>query len=288
MTRADEEQPAEVSAAVQVIRAAWPQIPRAAIVLGSGLGALTQQMTIDVEWPYSDLPRFVRSHAEGHRGRLLAGRLGSVPILAMDGRVHLYEGYSFQQVTFPIRVFAALGARVLIVSNASGGVKSDLRSGDLLLIEEHVNLMGAAGCPRSARPSEDLNQSIWANIARRRPFYDPELLALAEQAAADEGISLRRGTYIGVLGPNYETRAEYRWLCTLGDVVGMSTVPEVLVAREVGLPVVAFSVVANVFRPENVQPTTSDEVIRAAASAEPKLRRIVTQLLSAVALTSDL
>ncbi len=265
---------AAVAESVAVVRAGWAECPRAAIILGTGLGSLAQHITIEAEWSYRDLPHFVRSTADGHRGRLLAGRLAGVPLIAMDGRFHAYEGYAAQQITFPVRVLAALGAEFLIVSNASGGMNPLLRSGDILLIDDHVNLMGNVGRALLPVSSEETGKSA------RPTFYDPRLLALAERYAADERIRVRRGTYVAMLGPNYETRAEYRWLRTHGDVVGMSTVPEVLVAHELGLPVVAFSMVTNVFRPDDVQQTTSEEVVNAAANAEPQLRRLVTKLLT--------
>lgn len=257
---------AAIAETAAIIRAGWSGHPRAAIVLGTGLGSLAEHIAIEAEWNYCDLPHFARSTADGHRGRLLAGRLADVPILAMDGRFHAYEGYSCQQITFPIRVFAELGASFLIVSNASGGLNPTLRSGDILLIDDHINLMGAS-------VGKAFNLS-------HEPFYDPRLMSLSERIATEHNIALRRGTYIAMLGPNYETRAEYRWLRTLGDVVGMSTVPEVLAARELGLPVVAFSMVTNVFRSDDAQQTTSEDVVKAAANTEPNLRRIVTKLLT--------
>ena len=261
---------ADVEEAATVIRAGWSvRSPLAGIILGTGLGSLADHITIETAWSYRDLPHFARSTADGHRGRLLCGRLGDVSVIAMDGRFHAYEGYSPQQITFPVRVIAALGIRLLIVSNASGGLNPSLHSGDILLIDDHVNLLWCDPLRGRTEPTR-----------RGVPYYDPQLLALAEQVAAAEQIALRRGTYVAMLGPNYETRAEYRWLRTLGDVVGMSTVPEVLVAREIGLPVIAFSMVTNVFRPDDVQQTSSDEVISAAANSEPNLRRLVTRLLS--------
>ena len=285
MTLAPDQLVAAVAEAAAVVRATWNERPRAAIILGTGLGSLAEHIAIEAEWSYRDLPHFARSTADGHRGRLLAGRLANVPILAMDGRFHPYEGYSFSQITFPVRVFAELGTSFLIVSNASGGLNPTLRSGDILLIDDHINLMGTAGsCPAECRkPMADDRPPDPAFQRPQLPFYDERLRLLAQQIAAEEQIALRRGTYIAMLGPNYETRAEYRWLRTLGDVVGMSTVPEVTVAREVGLPAIAFSMVTNVFRPDDVQQTTSDEVIAAASNSEPNLRRIVTRLLNAVA-----
>lgn len=276
MNDSAEQLAAAVAETTAVVRASWPERPRAAIILGTGLGSLAEHIAIEAEWNYRDLPHFARSTADGHRGRLLAGRLADVPILAMDGRFHAYEGYSFSQITFPIRVFAELDVSFLIVSNASGGLNPTLRSGDILLIDDHINLMGSHvgqvfNLPSSSGQVGNLPHEL---------LYDPRLLALSEQIAREETIALRRGTYIAMLGPNYETRAEYRWLRTLGDVVGMSTVPEVLVARELNLPVVAFSMVTNVFRSDDAQQTTSDEVIHAAANSEPNLRRLVTRLLA--------
>lgn len=279
----------KTAAVVDRIRSVWPMRPQAAIVLGTGLGSLANHIAIDAEWSYRDLPHFARSTADGHRGRLLAGRLAGVPIVAMDGRFHLYEGYSFAQVTFPIRVFAALGASFLIVSNASGGLNPTLHSGDILLIDDHINLMGVAGSPHPAASRGPQAEGRHPQPSGpSRSLYDQPLLALAERVASEEAIALRRGTYIAMLGPNYETRAEYRWLRTLGDVVGMSTVPEVLVAHELGLPVVAFSMVTNVFRPDDVQQTTSEEVVAASANSEPNLRRIVTRLLMDWSANSEL
>ena len=264
-----------VAEAVSAVRATWDERPRAAIIFGTGLGSLAEHLVIEAEWSYHNLPHFAHSTADGHRGRLLAGRLADVPILAMDGRFHAYEGYSFSQITFPVRVFAELGASFLIASNASGGLDPTLNSGDILLIDDHVNLMGMTGsCPVNGRHPNPVFQRT------QLPFYDERLRSLSAQIAAEEQIALRRGTYVAMLGPNYETRAEYRWLRTLGDVVGMSTVPEVTVAREVGLPTVAFSMVTNVFRPDDAQQTTSESVIAAASNSAPNLRRLVTKLLS--------
>lgn len=279
MSLSAEQLAAAVAETAAVIRAGWPERPRAAIVLGTGLGSLAEHIAIEAEWNYRDLPHFARSTADGHRGRLLAGRLADIPILAMDGRFHAYEGYSFSQITFPIRVFAELGVSFLILSNASGGLNPTLRSGDILLIDDHINLMGAVGWALLPISSGGTGRSAHPTATVSRSFYDPRLLSLAERIASEQNIALRRGTYIAMLGPNYETRAEYRWLRTLGDVVGMSTVPEVLAAGELGLPVIAFSIVTNVFRPDDAQQTTSEEVINTAGNAEPNLRQLVTRVL---------
>lgn len=280
MAHNNEYHEADVSEAVDVVRTSWGESPSVGIILGTGLGSLASHIEIEAEWSYRDLPHFARSTADGHRGRWLCGRLAGVPVVAMDGRFHLYEGYSPQQVTFPVRVMAALGVRLLIASNASGGLNPSLHSGDILLIDDHVNLQWS-----DAR--RNFSRSTSSNVVARQPGgrsispYDPQMLSLVERIAVVEKIPLRRGAYVAMLGPNYETRAEYLWLRTLGDVVGMSTVPEVLVAAELGLSVVAFSMVTNVFRPDTIQETTSEAVVAAASAAEPNLRRLVTQLVSA-------
>lgn len=277
--RTDSEAVAQTTVAqtVEVIRSRWSITPQVGIILGTGLGSLADHIAIVASWSFDELPHFARSTADGHRGRLLGGTLGGVPILAMDGRFHAYEGYSPQQITFPVRVMSALGVQLLIVSNASGGLNPSLNSGDIVLIDDHVNLLGAEFA-RFARASRTQQTDCCE-------LYSAQLLELTERIAASEQIQVRRGTYIAMLGPNYETRAEYRWLRTLGDVVGMSTVPEVLVAKEIGLPVIAFSMVTNVFRPDDIQQNRSEDVIAAASNAEPKLRQLVAHLL--IELKSD-
>ncbi len=277
-----------VNDAVEVIRSRCDAPPVAGIILGTGLGSLADQIDVEAEWPYSALPHFARSTADGHRGRLLFGRLNDVPVVALDGRFHRYEGYSFEQVTFPVRVLSALSVRLLIVSNASGGLNPALNPGDIVLIDDHINLMWPK--PGGSRSRETSVCSRMSTSPNSHEFgdesqsdgalYDPRLLDLAERAAADEQIALRRGTYIAMLGPNYETRAEYRWLRSLGDVVGMSTVPELLVAAELQLPAIAFSIVANVFRPAApAEKTTSSDVQDAVATTAPKLQRLVSRLV---------
>ena len=272
-----------VAEVVDVVRSRWAVCPQVGIILGTGLGSLADHIVVAAAWRFDELPNFARSTADGHRGRLLYGMLGGIPVIAMDGRFHAYEGYSLQQITFPVRVMSALGVKLLIVSNASGGLNPSMNSGDIVLMDDHVNLLGAEfACGAHGLLSNSLSSN-----AREPPapqgiicgYYSARLLELTERAAELEQIRIRRGTYIAMLGPNYETRAEYRWLRTLGDVVGMSTVPEVLVANEIGLPVIAFSMVTNVFRPDDIQQNSSEEVIAAASNAEPELRRLVIRLL---------
>ncbi len=273
MNSSAEELTAAVTDAVTIIQSGWSERPTAGIVLGTGLGSLADHIAIEAAWSYRDLPHFARSTAHGHCGRLLCGRLGNVPIMVMDGRFHAYEGYSWQQITFPVRVMAAMGIRLLIASNASGGLNPSFRSGDILLIDDHVNLLWCCR-PFSPIPKEGPRRG-----SDRSSFYDPRLIALAEQIALSEQMELRRGTYIAMLGPNYETPAEASWLRVLGDVVGMSTVPEVLTATELHVPAIAFSLVTNVYRPHEAHATMSEEVIAAANSAEPRLRQLITRLL---------
>ena len=278
-----------VTEAVEFIRSRWGVAPQVGIILGTGLGSLADHIAVEAAWRFDELPHFARSTADGHRGRLLGGTLGGVRVLAMDGRFHAYEGYSPREITFPVRVMSALSVQLLIVSNASGGLNPSLNSGDIVLMDDHVNLLGAefACGARGSRANQWSTNQIDINAreprapqADLRDYYSSRLLELTERAAVLEQVAVRRGTYIAMLGPNYETRAEYRWLRTLGDVVGMSTVPEVLVANEIGLPVIAFSMVTNVFRPDDIQQNSSEEVIAAASNAEPKLRRLVIRLLN--------
>ena len=251
----------------------WPQTPRAGIILGTGLGELAKQTISDVTISYSEIPHFPRSTALGHHGQLVCGRLNGIPVIALEGRFHLYEGYSSDEITLPVAVLSQLGAEMLLVSNASGGLNPRLRSGDILLIADHLDLMGrrTACLAGSAR--------LPSRSGGRTP-YDPELLAAAQDLAWENGFACSRGTYIAVLGPNYETRAEYRAMRRMGgDVVGMSTVPEVLAAIRYGMRVLAMSTVTNVACPDAPVATAAQEVIDIAASAEPKLRKIVMGIL---------
>lgn len=218
--------------------AALPR-PRVAVVLGSGLGKLADAIANPLVIPYAEIPNFRTSTAVGHKGNLIAGLLGGRPVLAMQGRFHFYEGYTMQEVTFPVRVFAAMGISTLLVSNAAGAVNPDYRVGDLMVITDHINLLP--------------NPLIGPNLDRFGPrfpdmteAYSPRLRRLADAIAADMGIALRRGIYVGGTGPTYETPAEYRFYRTIGgDACGMSTVPEVIVARHCGLEVFGMSVITN-------------------------------------------
>lgn len=265
----------ELEQATAAVRAHWRQRPRAGIVLGTGLGSFAQQIQLEARIDYAQIPHFPRATALGHAGRLLCGTVAGLPIVTMEGRLHPYEGYSLDEITLPIRVMRQLGAEWLILSNASGGLNPQFASGDVVVIRDHINLLGCA--PHVDSPPALERASVIPHVSP----YDRELSERALAIARRQGFTAHNGVYAAVLGPNYETRAEYRMLRHIGaDVVGMSTVPEVLVAAEVGLRVVALSVVTNVCRPDELRTTSGTEVISAAESTEPKMRAIVCGLLS--------
>lgn len=259
-----------VAEAADAIRPHLTETPRLGLILGTGLGRLAEAIEPDAVLPYGDLPHFPLSTVESHEGRLLVGRLEGVPVVAMQGRFHLYEGYSAQEITFPVRVMAALGVEALLISNAAGGMNPHFRRGDLMLLTDHINLLGA-------------NPLIGANVEEWGPrfpdmseVYDPELRAAAEEAALARGVRLQQGVYVAVAGPNLETRAEYRFLRAIGaDAVGMSTIPEAIVARHQGLRVMAVSVITDECFPDALEPVSIEDVLAAAAEAEPHLTRLM-------------
>jgi len=271
MTHHDWEQ---VQEAVAAVRSAWSGNPKIGLVLGTGLGALAREIESPVEIPYPKVPHFPRSTVAGHTGQLVCGTLVGHTVMAMEGRFHLYEGYSAAQVTFPIRVMKEMGCELLIVSNACGGLNPQFRKGDLMVIEDHINLLG-------------VNPLIGPNDDRLGPRfpdliepYDSELQDLALRVALEANITTHRGVYVAVTGPNLETRAEYRFLRGIGaDVVGMSTIPEVLVAVHAGLKVLGFSIVTDMCLPDALEPVDIDKIIAVANQAEAKLRTIVRGVL---------
>ncbi|MEO7962448.1 MAG: purine-nucleoside phosphorylase [Gemmatimonadaceae bacterium] len=260
-----------IEEAAAVVRARFGPSPDVAIVLGTGLGALARAIDVETTVEYGDIPNFPLSTVESHAGRLLCGTLCGHSVVAMQGRFHRYEGYTLQQVTFPIRVLRALGAETLIVSNACGGMHPLWQAGDLMLMSDHINLLGD-------------NPLIGANDDRLGPRfpdmsapYDEALRSLARGVALRNGINLREGTYVAVQGPNLETRAEYRFLRTLGaDVVGMSTVPEVIVALHGGMRVLGISIITDSCLPDALEPASLDKILAVAARAEPHLTALVT------------
>ena len=266
-----------IQEATAVVRERTRVRPDIAIVLGTGLGGLAAEITVEATIPYEELPGFPLSTVESHAGRLLLGRLGQRPVVAMQGRFHRYEGYDLATVTFPVRVMHALGARTLFVSNACGGMNPLWRPGDLVLLSDHINLLGD-------------NPLIGANDERlglRFPDmsapYDPELRALARATALELGITLREGVYVAVPGPNLETRAEYRMLRLIGaDVVGMSTVPEVIVAAHAGMRTLGISIITDQCLPDALEPADIARIIATAGRAEPSLTRLITGLAGRV------
>lgn len=270
----------EINQAAEAIRAASASIPRVAIVLGTGLGGLADQLDDATAIAYADLPHFPRSTVAGHAGRLVLGRLGEVPVAAMQGRFHLYEGYTPQQVVFPVRVLRQLGAQALVVTNAAGGLDPSHRAGDLMLITDHIGLPSMAGLnPLRGANDEQLGPRFPPMV----DAYDPALMQMARASASSLDIPLREGVYAMVSGPNYETPAELRFLRVVGaDAVGMSTVPEVIAARHMGMAVVAISCITNVALPAaNVLPAeaTHTEVVAVANAAGERLTRLVSAIV---------
>ncbi|MCI0335929.1 MAG: purine-nucleoside phosphorylase, partial [Planctomycetes bacterium] len=245
------------------------------IILGSGLGAVGDAIELDAAIDYGDLPHFLKSTAVGHRGRLLCGRLGGVPLVAMQGRFHCYEGYSAERVTFPVRVMKALGIELLIASNAAGGLNPNFAAGDVMVIDDHINLL-------NRNPLIGVNDdTLGPRFPDMSAPYDRNLGDRALAIARREDFVCHRGVYIAVLGPTYETRAEIRMLRYLGgDAVGMSTVPEAIVAAHAGLRVLGLSTITNVCSPDKPHTTSGDEVVATAETARDKLRAIVTGIVS--------
>ena len=261
---------------IEFIKGQWDHRAEAGIILGTGLGSLVANIDVQASIEYSDIPHFPKSTATSHKGRLICGHLGGLPVMAMEGRLHMYEGYSLKEITLPVRVMKAMGAELLVVSNACGGLNPYFQLGDIMLIEDQINLMGD-------------NPLIGINDDRLGPRfpdmcepYSHDLIERALQLARKNDITAHKGVFVAVAGPNLETRAEYRFLRTIGaDVVGMSTVPEVIVAVHCGMRVVGFSIVTDMCLPDALKPADIDEIIRTANEAEPKLTELVMGVLAA-------
>jgi purine-nucleoside phosphorylase len=264
----------QIQEAAAAVRAKWPGSPTVGIILGTGLGNLTQEIEDVTAIPYEAIPHVPRSTAPSHKGQLVCGRLAGKTVVAMEGRFHFYEGYSLQQVTFPVRVMKALGCGVLIVTNACGGMNPQWDKGDLMLIEDHVNLLGDNPLigPNDDRLGERFPDMCYP--------YDRELLRLASRIALEEKIVCRQGVFVAVSGPNLETRAEYRFLRAIGaDVVGMSTVPEVIVAAHARMRVLGVSVITDQCLPDALEPVSLPDIIQTANAAEKKLRVLVRRVV---------
>jgi purine-nucleoside phosphorylase len=263
-----------IEEATEFIRGKAELAPEIGIILGTGLGSLADEINVEEKISYQDIPHFPVSTVESHAGRLIFGHLGGKNLVAMQGRFHYYEGYDMHQVTFPVRVMKALGVGTLVVSNACGGLNPLFESGDIMVITDHINLLGSNPL---FGPNDDSLGPRFPDMCR---CYDPELIRLAENVALNTGLKLQKGVYVAVAGPNLETAAEYRFLRSIGaDVVGMSTVPEVIVARHQGMRVLGFSLVTDMGLPDALEPMNMAKILATAARSEPLLKRIMGRVV---------
>lgn len=268
---------AKIDEAIHAIRQVWSGQPRVGLILGTGLGGLAAQIQHEAVIPYGDIPHFPVSTVESHKGQLVCGKLAGVSIVAMEGRFHFYEGYSMQQVTFPVRVMKALGIDILIVTNAAGGMNPQYELADLMIIEDHINLMGD-------NPLRGINDD---NLGPRFPDmcepYDRHLIEVAKSSALKLGIVAHKGVFIAVAGPNLETRAEYRMLRAMGaDVVGMSTVPEVIAAKHASLNVLGFSIVTDMCLPDALEPADITKILKVAAIGGERLAQLIPNVVEKI------
>jgi purine-nucleoside phosphorylase len=267
----------QIQEAKRAIEGRWQGKPKVGIILGTGLGGLAEDIKAEATFPYSEIPHFPQSTVHSHAGRLVCGNLAGKTVMAMEGRFHFYEGYTLKQITFPVRVMRALGCDVLIVSNACGGMNPQYAKGDIVIIEDHINLL----CDNPLIGKNDDRLGI------RFPDmcfpYDRELIALAQRIALEEKIPCQKGVFVAVAGPNLETRAEYRFLRGIGaDVVGMSTVPEVIVGVHAGMRNLGLSVVTDMCLPDALEPAVLEEIIAVANAAEKKLRVLVRRVVQEI------
>ncbi len=259
---------------VSYIRTRTSSSPRIGIILGTGLGGLAREMKVRVRIPYGDIPHFPVSTVESHSGRLLFGTLAGKTVVAMQGRFHMYEGYDLRQVTFPVRVMRFLGVRTLLISNAAGALNPLFRRGDVMLMSDHINLLGDNPL---IGPNDDTLGPRFPDMSEP---YSLRLQELARTAALDLSIPLQRGVYVAMQGPTLETRAEYRFLRTIGaDAVGMSTVPETIVARHMSMDVLGFSILTDECFPDALEPVTLEDVLRVARKTEPKMTRLMKEVV---------
>lgn len=268
---------AEIDAITEVVRSRIPGQPRIALILGSGLGSLAEAVQDPTIIPYGELPNWPVSTVIGHEGSLVVGRLNRQEVIVMQGRVHYYEGYGMDQVTLPVRVMQRLGVETLIVTNAAGAVNPDFEPGDLMLITDHLNMIGMAGPNPLRGPNLDELGPRFPDMSRA---YDPELSQMVREVAKEQGVLLREGVYIGLAGPSFETPADLRFLKAIGvDAVGMSTVPEVTVARHGGQRVLGISGISNKANLDGNTITTHEEVLEAGAVMVPKFIKVITGVL---------
>ncbi len=264
----------QIDETVQFLRTKTSLQPEVAIILGTGLGALVEDIDVELSILYSEIPNFAVSTVEFHAGKLIFGTLAGKKIVAMQGRLHYYEGYTMKQITFPVRVMRFLGAETLIISNACGSVNPEIGLGNIMIMRDHINLLGD-------NPLIGENDdSLGPRFPDMSEPYSRELIKLAEDVAQKENIDVKKGVYAAVSGPNLETAAEYRFLRTIGaDVVGMSTIPEDIVAVHMGMKVLGFSVITDIGDPDNLKPVNVPEIIRVANQAEPKLTKLIRNVV---------
>jgi purine-nucleoside phosphorylase len=260
----------QLAETVPYIRQHTASKPEIGIILGTGLGALAKEIEVEIVLDYQHIPHFPVSTVEFHAGKLIFGKLSGKAVVAMQGRFHFYEGYSMKQITYPVRVMKELGVQTLLISNACGGMNPIYRAGDLMIMEDHINLLGD-------NPLIGVNDpDLGPRFPDMSEPYSRKLMALAEQVALEKGIKVQRGVYVAVAGPNLETRAEYRFLRAIGaDVVGMSTIPECVAANHAGMQVLGLSVITDECFPDALKPAKIEEIIETANRAEPKLTYIM-------------
>ena len=267
----------QIAEALAAIREHTSMRPTVGIILGTGLGGLVKEIKREAVLDYGDIPHFPVSTVESHKGKLIFGTLAGKKVIAMQGRFHYYEGYTMQQVTFPVRVMSStvgLGVKTLLISNAAGGMNPAFRKGDLMIITDHINLQGDNPL---IGPNDD---ELGPRFPDMSEPYSTELIALGDSVAADLKVQVRHGVFVAVQGPNLETRAEYRFLRSIGaDAVGMSTVPETIVANHMGMRVFGISIITDECIPETLQPVSVEEIIAVAGGAEPKLTKIMKEIV---------
>lgn len=265
----------QLNAAKEVVASRTSVHPQVAVILGSGLGGLVQALRVDAEIDYAEIPHMPQATAPGHEGKLILGTLADVPLAVLAGRFHCYEGYSMEQVAFPVRLVQALGAKTLMLTSIVGSMNRQMAPGSLMLLEDHINLMGANPL---IGPNDE---TIGPRFPDMSQPYDAQLRRLAREVAGAQHLPLHEGVYVAVAGPNLETRAEYRFLRQIGaDVVGMSMVPEVLVARHGGLRILAVVVISDACIPEELKPASVEELLRVAAATEPKLTALLQGVIT--------
>jgi purine-nucleoside phosphorylase len=269
----------QIGEAAAAVRRRWSHVPKLGLILGTGLGRFASLIETEATISYSDIPHFAASTVASHAGQLVCGRLEGVPIVALEGRVHFYEGYSMRQVTFPVRVVKALGAEVLIVTNAAGAMNLDYDLADLVIVDDHINLM-------HDNPLRGINDDrLGPRFPDMSAPYDRKLMGIAREAAVELGVPTRAGVFVAVPGPNLETPAEYRMLRNMGaDLVGMSTVPEVIVAVHAGLRTLALSIVTDLCDPDALEPATLEKILAVAARGAQHLERLIPRIVSQLGL----